>query len=110
MRVEPDPDRLAAAGVTWLALQESLRSAAARQGAGAAVRDNREMRVEVGPLFRDAGEVASVVVAMRGGRPVYVRDVARVVDGPDEAATPSSSPPAPPARPRARPPAASTPP
>jgi multidrug efflux pump subunit AcrB len=85
VRVEPDPDRLAATGVSWLALQESLRSAAAHQDAGASVRDNRETRVEAGPLFRSADDVAGVVAAVRGGRPVYVRDVARVVDAPDEA-------------------------
>ncbi|HET9317575.1 MAG TPA: efflux RND transporter permease subunit, partial [Vicinamibacteria bacterium] len=85
VRVEPDPDRMAAAGVDWLALQESLRSAAALQDAGTAVRDNRETRVAAGPLFRDAEEVAGVVAAVRDRRPVYVRDVARVVDGPAEA-------------------------
>ena len=84
VRVEPDPDRLAAAGVSWLALQESLRSAAALQDAGVAVRDNRETRVEAGPLFHDADAVAGVVAAVRSGRPVYVRDLARVIDGPAE--------------------------
>ena len=39
-------------------------------------------RVEAGPLFRSAEEVERVVVGVRGGRPVYVADVARVVDGP----------------------------
>jgi len=34
VRVEPDADRMAAAGVTWLGLQGALRSAAARQDAG----------------------------------------------------------------------------
>ncbi|HSB61686.1 MAG TPA: efflux RND transporter permease subunit, partial [Vicinamibacteria bacterium] len=52
VRVEPDPDRMNAAGVSWAALTGVLRSASARQGAGTAVRDNREIRVEAGPLFR----------------------------------------------------------
>jgi multidrug efflux pump subunit AcrB len=85
VRVEPDPDRLAAAGVSWLALQDSLRSAAALQDAGVAVRDNRQTRLEAGPLFRSADEVGGVVAAVRSGRPVYVRDLARVIDGPAEA-------------------------
>jgi len=84
VRVEPDPDRLAAAGVTWLTLSGALRSAAARQDAGTAVRNNRETRIEDGPLFATAEDVARVVVAIRGGRPVYAADVARVIDGPGE--------------------------
>jgi multidrug efflux pump subunit AcrB len=84
LRVEPDPDRMAAAGVSWLTLSGSLRSAAARHDAGTAVRNNRETRIEAGPPFATAEDVARVVVALRGGRPVYAADVARVLDGPDE--------------------------
>ena len=85
VRVEPDPDRLAAAGVTFSTLAEVLRSAAARQDAGTAVRANRETRVEAGPRFASAADVSRTVVGVRGGRPVYVEDVARILDGPAEA-------------------------
>jgi preprotein translocase subunit SecF len=85
VRVEPDPDRMAAAGISWMQLTGALRAASVRQAAGTAVRDNREVRVEVGPLFRSSEEVGRVVVGLAQGRPVYVSQVARVVDGPDEA-------------------------
>jgi multidrug efflux pump subunit AcrB len=84
VRVEPDPRRMAAAGVTWIALSGALRSAAARQDAGTVVRDNRETRIEAGPLFGTSAEVARVVVGLRGDRPIYVSDVSRVIDGPGE--------------------------
>jgi multidrug efflux pump subunit AcrB len=85
VRVEPDPDRMAAAGVTWMQLTGALQAASVRQAAGTAVRDNREVRVEVGPLFRSSEEIGRVVVGLARGRPVYVSQVAHVVDGPDEA-------------------------
>jgi multidrug efflux pump subunit AcrB len=85
VRVEPDPDRMAAAGVTWAGLVQALSSGAGLQDAGTAVRGNAELRIEAGPLFRTAQDVGSAVVSVRSGRPVYVRDVARIVDGPDEA-------------------------
>jgi len=84
VRIEPDPERMAAAGVNWVALSGALRSAAARQDAGTMVRDNRETRIEAGPLFESSEDVARVVVGLRAGRPVYVADVARVIDGPGE--------------------------
>jgi len=84
VRVEPDPDRLAAAGISWMQLTGALQAASVRQAAGTAVRDNRELRVEIGPLFRSSEEVGRVVVGLAQGRPVYVSQVARVVDGPDE--------------------------
>ncbi len=85
VRVLPDPDRMAAAGVSWITLTGGLQTAALREGAGTVVRNNRELRVEAGPLLQDAGDVGRVVVGLRAGRPVYVRDLAEVVDGPDEA-------------------------
>ncbi len=85
VRVEPDPDRMAAAGVSWAQLTGALQAASVRQGAGTAVRDNRELRVEVGPLFQSSDEVSRVVVGVKDGRPLYVSSVARVLDGPDEA-------------------------
>ncbi len=85
VRVEPDPDRMAAAGVSWMQLTSALQAASVRQPAGTAVRDNREVRVEVGPLFRSSDEIGRVVVGVSQGRPVYVSQVARVVDGPEEA-------------------------
>ena len=85
VRVTPDPDRMAASGVSWLQLTGALQSASLRQGAGTAVRDNRELRVEAGPLLRGAEDVRRLVAGVRGGRPVYVEDLALVTDGPDEA-------------------------
>jgi multidrug efflux pump subunit AcrB len=75
---------MAAAGVSWGALSAALRAGAARLEAGTSVRDNREVRLEAGSSFRRREDVARVVVGVRGGRPLYVSDVARVVDGPDE--------------------------
>jgi multidrug efflux pump subunit AcrB len=85
VRVEPDPDRMAAAGISWNQLTGALQAAAVRQAAGTAVRDNREIRVEVGPLFQSSDEVGRVVVGVSAGRPVYLSSVAGVIDGPDEA-------------------------
>jgi multidrug efflux pump subunit AcrB len=85
VRVEPDPDRMAAAGMSWMQLTGALQAASLRQAAGSSVRDNRELRVEVGSLFRSSEEVGNVVAGLAQGRPVYVSQVARVIDGPDEA-------------------------
>jgi len=85
VRVEPDPDRMAAAGVSWMQLTGALQAASVRQDAGTGVRDNREVRVEIGPLFQNADEVGRVVVGLSRGRPVYVSSIANVIDGPAEA-------------------------
>jgi len=85
VRVEPDPERMAAHGVSWARLEGALGAAAAARGAGTAVASNRETTIEVRSPFSGAADVESTVVALGAGGPVHVRDVARVIDGPDEA-------------------------
>jgi multidrug efflux pump subunit AcrB len=51
--------------------------------------DQRDARcvVQTGNFFRDAGDLENAVVNVVDGAPVFLRDVARVTDGPDEAAS-----------------------
>src|SRR5512135_710865 len=72
VRVEPDPDRMAAAGISWTRLTRALQAASLLQPAGSSVRDNRETRIEIGPLFRGPEEVGQVVIGLWQGRPVYL--------------------------------------
>jgi multidrug efflux pump subunit AcrB len=108
VRVEPDPDRMAAAGVSWLQLTGALQAAAVRQGAGTAVRDNRELRVEVGPLFRSSDEVGAWSWESRRVGPCTCRTSPASSMVRTRRPTPSSSRPARPAPPRKPLPAAST--
>jgi multidrug efflux pump subunit AcrB len=47
---------------------------------------NREFLVESGGFLRTAEEVGSVVIGVHNNRPVYLRDVAKIEDGPEEPA------------------------
>jgi multidrug efflux pump subunit AcrB len=84
VRVEPDPQRMAAHGVSWQRLTGALASAAAARGAHTAVAANRETAIEAKAVLADARDIERTVIRLAEGRPVYVADVARVTDGPDE--------------------------
>lgn len=83
-----DAEKLAAHEVTPLEIAKVLQGANANLPAGNFSRDNRDLVVESGPYFRDAHELESLVVGVFTGRPVYLRDVATIHDGPAE--TPSN--------------------
>ncbi|BDG02237.1 efflux RND transporter permease subunit [Anaeromyxobacter oryzae] len=83
IRVEPDPDRLRTLAVSVPELDGAVRSAQAQLPAGDLVADGRRVAVEARGFALSAAELGRVVVAVRGGRPIYVEDVARVVDGPE---------------------------
>jgi multidrug efflux pump subunit AcrB len=86
IRVLPDPARLAAHGVSILDLEPALRAASAQSASGRIVSADRETLVETGPFLREARDLEGIVVAVRAGRPVYLSDVATIVDGPEEPA------------------------
>ena len=84
VRVVADPARLAGHGLDLAALAQAIEVSNVNVPAGHFSRDNREYLVEAGPFLKDAGEVANLVVGLHQGKPVYLRDVAEVLDGPEE--------------------------
>jgi len=83
VRVLLDPDRLAAHGVSALDVGNALQLANVALPAGKLVRDNREVLVETGNYLESAADVSQLVVGAVGQRPVFLSEVARVVDGPE---------------------------
>jgi multidrug efflux pump subunit AcrB len=81
VRVEVDPARLAAAGLTLMDLRGALLSADHGAPVGDLLAGNRAIALEAGPFLRDARDVGELVVAARGGKPVFLQDVATVTDG-----------------------------
>jgi multidrug efflux pump subunit AcrB len=84
IRIEPDPERLTAHGVPLGALIEAVRQADRSFPAGR-IRDGGEAEdVAVGRTLQTPQEIGLITVASASGQPVYVRDVANVVQAPRE--------------------------
>ncbi|MEO8309610.1 MAG: efflux RND transporter permease subunit [Caldimonas sp.] len=82
VRVEIDPARMTGAGITVVDLRQALQSANLGVPVGDLLVGNRAVAVEAGPFLRDAREVGELVVGVQAGKPVFLQDVASVVDGP----------------------------
>jgi len=86
VRVTLDPSRLNAYNVPALGIMESLRQANVVIPSGGFQSRGKEYLVETGGFLKDAEDVKGVVIAVQGGVPVYLGDVARISDGPEEPA------------------------
>lgn len=86
VRIDLDPARLKAYGQSPFQIMDALRKANYNLRSGTLVSGNAEYTVETGGFLKDSDEVKSVVVGVHEGRPVFLRDVAAVVDGPEEPA------------------------
>ncbi len=86
VRVLLDPARLAAYHLEPTAVAWRVEHANQQLPAGSFPTGNREFLVEAGGFLQNAEDVGRVVVGAFGDRPVYLRDVAQIVDGPEEPA------------------------
>ena len=84
IRVELDPDALAAHQTAALNVAWALGVSNVRRTTAGYDRRNTRYLVDAGIVFPDARALESAVVNVVDGRPVHLVDVARVVDGPSE--------------------------
>ncbi|MBK7023975.1 MAG: efflux RND transporter permease subunit [Sulfuritalea sp.] len=84
IRVIMDADRMNAHGITAQDLKAALQVSNASQPAGALVSGNRELLVQTGTYIESAADVKRLVVGVHERKPVYLADVAQVIDGADQ--------------------------
>ncbi|MGH9764789.1 MAG: efflux RND transporter permease subunit, partial [Blastocatellia bacterium] len=82
--VNLDETKMAAYGVAPAVLAPLLQQSNQQQEAGSFSSGNKEFLVDTGTFLHTAEDVGNVVVGVYNNKPVYVRDVAAITDGPAE--------------------------
>lgn len=85
VRVQLDPVRLAARNLSAVGLVPMLQQANRQFRAGGLTTGNSEILIETGAFLKTSEDVGNVVVGVFSGRPVYLREVADIIDGAAEA-------------------------
>jgi multidrug efflux pump subunit AcrB len=83
-RIELVPEKLAGRGVSKSDVYRALQGTDASGTAGSFSLVNREFLVTSDSFVTSVGELENLVVGLHGGKPVYLRDIAAVLDGPEE--------------------------
>ena len=81
IRVEPDPEKLALYGITLQQLVGKVQAANTSFMASALRERNQNLPVAVGQTLQGVPDIGLLLMTARDGRPVYVKDVAKVVVG-----------------------------
>ena len=81
IRIDPSPVKLSLYGVTLRQLVDRVRNANRAFRAGAFEGRNRHIPVEAGQTLKGVGQIGNLLLTARDGRPVYVRDVAKISFG-----------------------------
>ncbi len=78
IRITPDPERLAQAGLTLQALAGKVEGANKAFALGSIRQDGKQIDLAAGETLQSLDQISNLLVTTRDGRPVYVRDVATV--------------------------------
>jgi multidrug efflux pump subunit AcrB len=79
IRIKPDPERLALAGLTLQQLAAKIEGANRASEAGRIRDRGSQPSLSIGRTFAELGDIRNLIVTTRDERPIYVRDVADVV-------------------------------
>jgi multidrug efflux pump subunit AcrB len=79
-----DAQKLAAAGLSLDQVDRMLNATNISMPAGELVDNNKSIPLRFNGFLKDAHEVGNIVLGAPKGRPVFLKDVARIEDGPSE--------------------------
>jgi multidrug efflux pump subunit AcrB len=86
LRIDLDPSRLNAYGITPLDIANALQSQNTELASGNFSQNNQSFLVRTQSFIRSAQDAQGLVVAVANNQPVYLRDVATMTDGSEEPA------------------------
>ena len=84
LKVTLDGARLSSYGLTPVAVMGALEKGNVAQRSGSMSAGNRDYALDAGSFLADASAAKRLVVSVKDGRPVYLGDVATIIDGVQE--------------------------
>ncbi|PCH71642.1 MAG: acriflavin resistance protein, partial [Rhodobacteraceae bacterium] len=85
IRVEIFPERLAGFGIGLDQLAQTIRSANSERAVGLIEDGQKTFSLQTGSFLRSAQDIENLMIGVRDGQPVYIRDVALVTESTDDA-------------------------
>ncbi len=82
--IRPSAASMASYRIAALDLSRAIQASNSSVLAGTFDRNDQDVRVQAGQFIADARDLQNLVVGASNGRPVYLRDIAEVRDGPGE--------------------------
>ena len=85
MRIEISPERLQGFGIAIGDIARAVQGANVKKGIGSTEQGGSSFTVYSGNFLKGISDLENLVVGVRQGNPIYLRDVAKITAGPAEA-------------------------
>lgn len=83
VRVVLDKDKMAAAGVDFLSVANKINANNQQLGAGTFNNNDTEFSVQTGSFLKTVKDVESLMVGEQNNNPIYLKQIAEIIDGPE---------------------------
>jgi len=83
LRVVLDKDKLAASGLDFLSVSEMITANNSQLSAGSFDKNDTEFLINTGKFLETVTDVENLVVGVQQNQPIYLKQVAKIIDGPE---------------------------
>ncbi len=83
VRVVIDKDKLAESGLDFLMVDKMIKASNVQMSAGSFVKNDSEFLIHTGQFLRSAEEVENLIVGTQNNKPIYLKQIATILDGPE---------------------------
>ena len=83
VRVILDKDKLAASGLDFLSVSEMIKANNTQLNSGSFNKNDTEFLISTGTFLTSAKDVENLVVGVQQNQPIYLKQIATIVDGPE---------------------------
>ena len=83
LRVVLDKDKMAESGLDFLSVSQMIEANNTQLSAGSFNKNDKEFLVNAGQFLQTVKDVENLVVGVQQNRPIYLKQIAKIVDGPE---------------------------
>ena len=83
LRVVLDKDKLSASGLDFLSVSELIKANNQQLSAGSFNKNDQEFLINTGKFLESVKDVENLVVGVQQNQPIYLKQVATILDGPE---------------------------
>ncbi|MEZ4810134.1 MAG: efflux RND transporter permease subunit [Allomuricauda sp.] len=83
LRIVVDKDKMAESGLDFLTVAQMIRANNQQMDAGNFYAQDTEFHISTGEFLQSAQDLENLIVGIKQGQPIYLRQVAKVIDGPE---------------------------
>ncbi len=83
LRVVLDKDKLASSGLDFLSVSEMIKANNSQLSSGSFDKNDTEFLINTGKFLETVTDVENLVVGVQQNQPIYLKQVAKIIDGPE---------------------------